>query len=48
MEIDTDFFETNISTLFIDAMFKYKGFSFMTEYADRTADNPIAKTPMVV
>ena len=43
MEIDTGFFETNISTLFIDAMFKYKGFSFMTEYADRTADNPIAK-----
>ncbi|WP_158846857.1 porin [Algibacter sp. L1A34] len=42
METDTGFFETNISTLFIDAMFKYKGFSFMTEYADRTADNPFA------
>ncbi|WP_147678887.1 porin [Algibacter pacificus] len=42
METDTGFFETNITTLFIDAMFKYKGFSFMAEYADRTADNPFA------
>jgi len=42
MTTDTGFFETNISTLFIDAFFKYKGFSFMAEYADRTADNPIA------
>ncbi|MEL0651557.1 porin [Algibacter sp. TI.3.09] len=42
MEIDTGFFETNISTLFIDAFFKYRGFSFMAEYADRTADNPFA------
>ncbi|MDN3665294.1 porin [Algibacter miyuki] len=42
METDTGFFETNISTLFIDAMFKYQGFSFMAEYADRDADNPIA------
>ncbi|MBD0831489.1 porin [Aestuariibaculum sediminum] len=36
-------YETNISTIFIDAMFKYKGFSFMGEYADRTADDPFAK-----
>lgn len=42
METDTGFFETNISTLFIDALFKYKGFSFMAEYADRTAENAIA------
>ncbi|MWW24184.1 porin [Algibacter lectus] len=42
METDTGFFETNITTLFMDAMFKYKGFSFMAEYADRTADNPFA------
>jgi len=33
-----EFHETNISTLFIDAMFKYKGISFMAEYADRNAD----------
>ena len=39
---DTGFFETDINTLFIDAMFKYNGFSFMGEYAHRTADNPIA------
>jgi hypothetical protein len=37
------FFETNINTLFIDAMFKYKGFSLMAEYADRKADDAIAK-----
>ena len=43
MLTDTGFYETNINTLFIDAMFKYKGFSFMAEYADRTADDPFAK-----
>jgi len=43
METDTGFYETNISTLFIDAIFKYKGFSFMGEYANRDADDPIAK-----
>jgi phosphate-selective porin OprO/OprP len=37
------FFETNINTLFIDAMFKYKGFSLMAEYADRDAKDPISK-----
>ncbi|WP_324024444.1 porin [Maribacter sp. BPC-D8] len=42
MVTDTGFFETDINTLFIDTMFKYKGFSFMGEYAHRTADNPIA------
>lgn len=40
---DTGFFKTNINTLFIDAMFKYKGFSFMAEYADRDAKDPFAK-----
>lgn len=34
---------TNISTLFIDTMFKYKGFSFLGEYAYRNAKNPIAR-----
>jgi len=43
METDTGFFETNINTLFIDAMFKYKGFSFMAEYADRDSSDPFAK-----
>ena len=43
MVTDTGFYETNINTLFIDAMFKYKGFSFMAEYADRDAKDPIAK-----
>jgi phosphate-selective porin OprO and OprP len=43
MITDTGFFETNINTLFIDAMFKYNGFSLMAEYADRDADDPIAK-----
>ncbi|NNK60437.1 MAG: porin [Flavobacteriaceae bacterium] len=37
------FYETNITTLFVDAMFKYKGFSFMGEYANRDADDPFAK-----
>lgn len=36
------FFETDINTLFIDAMFKYNGFSLMGEYAHRTTNNPIA------
>ncbi|MFC4722591.1 porin [Geojedonia litorea] len=40
---DTGFYETNITTLFIDAMFKYDGFSLMAEYADRDADDPFAK-----
>jgi phosphate-selective porin OprO/OprP len=43
MENDLGFYETDITTLFIDAMFKYKGFSFMGEYSNRDADDPIAK-----
>ncbi|PNQ72053.1 porin [Hanstruepera neustonica] len=43
METDIGFHETNINTLFIDTMFKYKGFSLMTEYANRDAKDPIAK-----
>ena len=43
METDYGFYETNINTLFLDAMFKYKGFSLMAEYADREAKDPIAK-----
>ncbi|AUS04756.1 porin [Pseudotamlana carrageenivorans] len=36
-------YKTDINTVFIDAMFKYKGYSFMFEYADRNADDPFAK-----
>jgi hypothetical protein len=43
MENDVGFYETTISTLFVDAMFKYRGFSFMGEYANRDAKDPIAK-----
>ena len=40
---DVGLYETTIRTLFIDAMFKYRGFSFMGEYANRDAEDPIAK-----
>ena len=43
MFTDTGFHETDISTLFIDTMFKYKGFSFMGEYAHRDAEDPVAE-----
>ncbi len=43
MENDLGFFETDINTIFVDAMFKYSGFSFMGEYAHRTADDPVAR-----
>jgi hypothetical protein len=40
---DVGVYETNINTLFVDFMFKYNGFSFMGEYAERDAKDPIAK-----
>ncbi len=43
MENDIGFHETTISTVFVDAMFKYNGFSFMGEYSYRDATDPIAK-----
>ncbi|MCF6279472.1 MAG: OprO/OprP family phosphate-selective porin [Flavobacteriaceae bacterium] len=43
MRTDTGFYETNITTFFLDAMFKYKGFSFMGEYANRNAKDALAK-----
>ncbi|HMC00955.1 MAG TPA: hypothetical protein VKN14_07965, partial [Flavobacteriaceae bacterium] len=43
METDEGFYETNINTLFVDAMFKYNGFSLMAEFADRDAKDPFAK-----
>ncbi|GAB5401094.1 MAG: hypothetical protein Aureis2KO_26790 [Aureisphaera sp.] len=39
---DGSLYETDITTLFVDTMFKYKGFAFMGEYALRDADNPVA------
>lgn len=39
--IDNGFYETDISTLFLDLMLKYRGFSFMSEYAHRHAKDPI-------
>ena len=35
-------YETDQTTIFVDAMFKYKGFSFMGEYAKRSAGDEIA------
>jgi len=43
MKNDVGFYETNITTLFVDTMLKYKGFSFMGEYAVRDAKDPLAK-----
>ncbi|WP_296381090.1 porin [Winogradskyella sp.] len=42
IRMDGTIFETNQTTIFADAMFKYNGFSFMGEYAKRTADDVIA------
>ena len=39
---DYGLFETDIKTLFVDAMFKYEGFSLMGEYAQRSADEIFA------
>ena len=38
MENDEGYFETDIATIFVDGMFKFKGFSLMGEYAMRTAE----------
>ena len=43
MANDVGFYETNISTVFVDAMFKYDGFSLMAEYSNRDAKDPYAK-----
>lgn len=42
MLTDYGFFETDISTLFLDAIFKYRGISAMAEYAHRSADDAFA------
>lgn len=42
MANDAGFYETDINTFFVDAMFKYNGLSFMGEYAHRSAEAPVA------
>jgi len=42
MRADGSLYETDQTTVFADAMFKHDGFSFMGEYAKRTADDEIA------
>ncbi len=42
MPNDIGFHETNIYTLFLDLMFKYRGFSLMGEFAHRDASEPVA------
>ena len=42
MVTDIGFHETPIKTVFVDAMFKYRGFSVMAEYASRSSDDPVA------
>ena len=39
---DGSLYETDITTFFADAVFKYKGLAFTTEYASRDADAPVA------
>ena len=43
LETADGFYKTDVSTLFFDAHFKYRGFSIMAEYADRDADAPLAR-----
>lgn len=43
MDTDTGLYMTDVSTFLLDAVFKYNGFSLMAEYADRKADDRIAK-----
>lgn len=42
MITDYGFYQTDVSTFFLDAMFKYKGISVMAEYSDRNSDEPFA------
>ena len=37
-----EIFETDIQTVFVDAVFKYNGLSVLAEYASRDADEPLA------
>lgn len=42
MRTDDSLYETDQTTIFADAMFKYKGFSFMGEYVSRSAGEEVA------
>ncbi|MBV1922544.1 MAG: OprO/OprP family phosphate-selective porin [Flavobacteriaceae bacterium] len=42
MITENGYHQTDITTIFVDGMFKYKGLSFMGEYANREANTPIA------
>ncbi len=39
---DGTLYQTDITTLFLDAVFKYNGWSMQAEYANRDADEPLA------
>lgn len=43
MMTDLGLFETDVTTFFADAIFKYRGFSAMAEYASRSADELLAQ-----
>lgn len=45
MFLENGFFQTDITTFFADAIFKYGGFSAMGEYALRNADDTFARNP---
>ena len=42
MRLDDGFYQTDIKTIFVDGIFKYKDFAIMGEYAKREADAPVA------
>lgn len=42
MATDYGYFQANINTFFADAMFKYRGFSVMAEFAHRTSNKSLA------
>ena len=39
---DGSLYQTNITSQFVDVVFKYAGYSLMAEYASRNAENPVA------
>ncbi|MBT6438834.1 MAG: porin [Flavobacteriales bacterium] len=43
MANDIGHHETDIQTIFVDMMFKFKGLSMMAEYANKQANDPLAK-----
>ena len=43
MVVENGFHNTDITTFFLDAIFKYRGFSLMAEYANREAEDPVAR-----